>query len=280
MREVWPRWTRLVTVLILTIYIGLESVPAAAERFTLDGAFQQGGLLQGRAPAGSVVSIDGHSVRVSPIGLFLLGFDRDAPPTATLTIRYPDGSQEQRTLAIQQRQYDIQRIDGLPPKKVTPSAEHLARIERERKLVKTARSRDDARMDFVPGFSWPLVGRISGVYGSQRILNGNPRQPHFGVDVAAPVGTRVVAPAGGIVTLAHPDMYFSGGTLIIDHGHGLSSAFLHLHKILVAKGQRVERGQEIAEVGATGRVTGPHLDWRINLFDTRIDPQLAVGPMP
>ncbi len=280
MRDVWPRWARFVTVLILPIYISLVSVTAAAERFALDGAFQQGGLLQGQAPAGSVVGVDGHSVRVSPTGIFLIGFDRDAPPTAELTIRYPDGLQEQRILAIQQRQYDIQRVNGLPPKKVTPSAEHLARIKRERELVKAARSRDDARMDFAPGFSWPLVGRISGVYGSQRILNGKPRQPHFGVDVAAPVGTRVVAPAGGIVTLAYPDMYFSGGTLIIDHGHGLSSAFLHLHKILVAKGQRVERGQEIAEVGATGRVTGPHLDWRINLFNTRIDPQLAVGPMP
>ncbi|MDH3377894.1 MAG: M23 family metallopeptidase [Gammaproteobacteria bacterium] len=269
------------SVILVWVCLASSVSPAEAEeKFALDGVFRQGGLLRGQAPAGSEVSVDGHSVRVSPTGIFLIGFDRDAPPTAELTISYPDGFQEQRTLAIQQRQYDIQRVDGLPPKKVTPSAEHLARIKRERELVKAARSRDDPRLDFAAGFRWPLVGRISGVYGSQRILNGEPRQPHFGVDVAAPIGTRVVAPAGGVVTLVHPDMYFSGGTLIIDHGHGLSSAFLHLHRILVTEGQRVERGQEIAEVGATGRATGPHLDWRINLFKTRIDPQLAVGPMP
>jgi murein DD-endopeptidase MepM/ murein hydrolase activator NlpD len=130
------------------------------------------------------------------------------------------------------------------------------------------------------GFIWPLEGRISGVYGSQRILNGTPRRPHFGVDIAASVGTRAMAPADGVVTLAHPDMFYSGGTLIIDHGHGLSSTFMHLHRILVNKGQRVRGGEPVAEVGATGRVTGPHLDWRMNLFTKRLDPQLLVEPMP
>ena len=133
---------------------------------------------------------------------------------------------------------------------------------------------------FPDGFRWPAKGRISGVYGSQRILNGEPRRPHFGVEVAAPTGTEVSAPADGVVTLVHPDVFFSGGTLILDHGHGLSSAFLHLSRILVEKGERVVQGQLIAEIGETGRATGPHLDWRMNLLDRRIDPALLVGPMP
>ena len=123
-------------------------------------------------------------------------------------------------------------------------------------------------------------GRISGVYGSQRVLNGEPRRPHFGLDIAAPTGSPVKAPADGVITLAHPDMYYSGGTVILDHGQGLSSSFLHLSRILVAEGDEVSQGQVIAEVGATGRVTGAHLDWRMNWYDQRIDPQLLVGPMP
>ena len=147
-------------------------------------------------------------------------------------------------------------------------------------MVKKARTIDDPRADFLSGFRWPIKGRISGVYGSQRILNGEPRRPHFGIDIAAPTGTKVGAPADGVVTMVHPDMFFSGGTMIVDHGHGLSSAFLHLSRILVEKGDRVVQGQTIAEVGSTGRSTGPHLDWRINLFDRRLDPSLLVGPMP
>ena len=128
-------------------------------------------------------------------------------------------------------------------------------------------------------FIWPTIGPISGVYGSQRILNGKPKWPHYGVDIAVPTGTEVRAPAGGVVTLAHPDMFYSGGTLIVDHGHGLSSAFLHLSKLRVKTGDKVKQGDVIAEVGATGRATGAHLDWRMNLFNRRIDPQLLVSPM-
>ena len=194
---------------------------------------------------------------------------------------FPDGRRERRVLRVEPRAYDIQRIDGLPPRKVTPrSKEDLARIEADVRMVRQARAIDDPRTDFLGGFRWPTTGRISGVYGSQRILNGEPRRPHFGIDIAAPTGTKVVAPADGVVTLVHPDMFFSGGTMIVDHGHGLSSAFLHLSRILVKQGERVVLGQPIAEVGSTGRSTGPHLDWRINLFDRRLDPSLLVGPMP
>lgn len=255
------------------------SPPVDAGSLTLEGSFVQGGLVQGRAEPGTRIRADGRPVRVSETGVFLLGFDRDAPSETMLVAEFPDGSRERRVIAVEQRRYRVQRIDGLPPRKVTPSTEDLARIQAEVALVREARRRDDARTDFLGGFAWPLTGRISGVYGSQRILNGEPRRPHYGIDIAAPAGTPVRAPADGVVTLTHADMFFSGGTLILDHGHGLSSAFLHLQEIRVREGERVRRGQVIATVGASGRVTGPHLDWRINLFEKRLDPALLVGPM-
>ena len=265
--------------------LGLVSVclaPAAAETgVRLDGPRTQGGLLRGQVPPGSTVEYEGEAVRVSRDGWFLVGFGRDAPPDAELVVAFPDGRRRRQQLTVEPRDYDIQRIDGLPPRKVTPrSAEDLARIEADVRMVKQARAIDDPRTDFLSGFRWPATGRISGVYGSQRILNGEPRRPHFGIDIAAPTGTKVVAPADGVITLVHKDMFFSGGTMIVDHGHGLSSAFLHLSRILVERGERVVQGQAIAEVGSTGRSTGPHLDWRINLFGRRLDPALLVGPMP
>ena len=267
-----------------TLFALMSSGPALVAAETgvrLDGPRTQGGLLRGQVPRGSTVEYEGDAVRVSRDGWFLVGFGRDAPPEAQLVVVYPDGRRERRMLKVERREYDIQRIDGLPPRKVTPrSEEDLARIGAEVRMVKQARAIDASRVDFLGGFRWPTKGRISGVYGSQRILNGEPRRPHFGIDIAAPAGTKVVAPADGVVTLVHPDMFFSGGTMIVDHGHGLSSAFLHLSRILVETGERVEQGQAIAEVGSTGRSTGPHLDWRINLFDRRLDPALLVGPMP
>jgi murein DD-endopeptidase MepM/ murein hydrolase activator NlpD len=245
----------------------------------LQGRLEQGGLVQGRAEPGAEVRVDGRRLRVSDAGVFLIGFGRDAPPKVRLAVIHPDGTREERDLAVTRREYRIQRIDGLPPAKVTPREKDLARIRAEAARVKAVRSHDDARTDFLTGFLWPARGRISGVYGSQRILNGQPRRPHFGVDVAAPVGTAVRAPADGVITLAEPDLYFSGGTVILDHGHGLSSSFLHLSAIHVKEGQRVRQGGLIGEIGATGRVTGPHLDWRMNLFDARIDPQRLVDPM-
>ena len=253
---------------------------AAEPGIRLDGPRVQGGLVRGRVPQGSTVEFEGERVRVSRDGWFLIGFGRDAPPKAVLSVTFPDGSRQRYGLVVKPRKYRIQRIDGLPPSKVTPSKKDLVRIRREVALVKRAREVDDLRTDFLGSFRWPVKGIISGVYGSQRILNGEPRRPHYGIDIAAPKGTRVVAPGAGVVTLVHPDMYFSGGTMIVDHGHGLSSAFLHLSRILVKKGQRVKQGQPIAEVGSTGRSTGPHLDWRINLFGRRLDAALLVGPMP
>lgn len=246
----------------------------------LQGQPVQGGLMQGRTDPGTEVTFDGRPVRISKDGVFLIGFGRDAPAQTKLVVTFTDGSREWRELKVGQRKYKIQRIDGLPPRKISPSEEDLARIHRESASIKEARTKDDARTDFLKGFIWPAKGRISGIYGSQRILNGEPRRPHYGLDIAAPVETPVVAPASGIVTLTHPDMFYSGGTLILDHGHGLSSTFIHLHRILVKEGQYVRQGDVIAEIGATGRVTGPHLDWRINLFKRRLDPQLILKAMP
>jgi murein DD-endopeptidase MepM/ murein hydrolase activator NlpD len=245
----------------------------------LDGDAIQGGLIVGHTQPGDRVEIDSRAVRVSPDGNFLIGFGRDAPGEARLVITGRDGKEETRVIQIGKREYKVQRIEGLPQEKVTPPEAVLTRIREEGERVAAARSRDDPRTDFVDGFVWPLEGRITGVYGSQRILNGEPRRPHFGVDVAAPVGTPVVAPADAIISFADPDLYFSGGTLIMDHGHGLSSTFIHLSKILVEAGQRVSQGDIVAEVGMSGRATGPHLDWRMNLFEIRLDPQRLPEPM-
>ena len=265
---------------ILISLVGvLIAVGVQAGTLKLDREPLQGVLIIGRTVPGTTVTIDGSAVRVSDDGVFLLGFGRDAPSKARLSAKFPDGSRSHRDLRVAQRSYNVQRVDGLPPSKVSPSEQDMVRIRQDIALVKKARARNDPREDFLAAFQWPVKGRISGVYGSQRVLNGEPRRPHFGVDVAAPVGAIVRAPADGLVTLAHGDMFFSGGTLIVDHGHGLSSSFLHLSAILVKEGDHIHQGDPIAKVGATGRVSGPHLDWRMNLLGSRLDPQLLVGPM-
>ena len=258
----------------------LLSGPVWAQDLTLEGALSQGGLVTGQTRPGAEVRLDGRQVRVGADGRFLIGFGREAAPEALLELTLPDGSLARRTLEIEQRSYDIQRIDGLPQEKVTPPEEVLARIAEERAMVAKARQGDRPEPWFETGFVWPVVGPISGVYGSQRILNGEPKWPHFGVDVAVPVGTPVVAPADGLVVLAHHDMYYSGGTVLLDHGHGLTSSYLHLHEVSVEEGQMLRQGERLGSVGATGRVTGAHLDWRFNWFDRRLDPELIVGPMP
>jgi len=276
--------SRFMTAVLVWMFCGhllAAETTISGENYRLSGQAVQGGMMVGSTSPGSQVFQDGQALRVSAQGDFLLGFTRDAPADSALSIKLPSGKVIKRSLKVATREYQIQRIDGLPKAKVTPrKPEDLARIRRDIAEAKKARLRDDDRLDFLAGFEWPVQGPISGVYGSQRILNGEPRRPHYGVDIAVPVGTAVRAPAPGIVTLAVPDMFFSGGTLIIDHGHRLSSSFLHLSKLNVDVGDRVEQGDLVAEVGATGRVTGAHLDWRMNLRDRRIDPQLLVPAMP
>ena len=256
----------------------LASAPALADDSEFTGPFTQGGLVQGRVPPGARVTLDGRELRVGPDGVFLIGFGRDVQG-ATLGVAYADGRSETRALAIEKRSWRIQRVDGLPQQTVTPNEEELKRIRAEGAEAREARKIDSAEPLFRTGFIWPVIGPISGVYGSQRILNGEPRAPHFGVDIAAPAGTPVVATADGTVTLAH-DMLLSGKTLIVDHGYGLNSVYYHLSEIVVAAGDRISKGQMIGRVGATGRATGPHLHWGMNLFEIRLDPALLVPPMP
>lgn len=246
----------------------------------IHGEWQQGAVIRGHVAAGTKVEFLQRQVRVAEDGKFVIGLGRDFPTEAVITTTAPDGKQTAHTFAVKQREYDIQKVTGVPQRTVTPDPEQVERSRREGAMAANARKHDLPLTYFADKFQWPLIGRISGVYGSQRFYNGVPNSPHYGVDVARPTGTQVVAPAAGLVTLVHPDMFFSGGTLIIDHGHGLSSTFIHLSKILVEEGETIEQGQAIALVGATGRATGPHLDWRMNWFDQRVDPVLLVGPMP
>lgn len=270
------RWAGTAAAAVLIV---ASASPAAARELSLEGPLTQGGLVIGRGDAGIAVTVDGRAVRVSPEGLFLVGFGRDAPPTAEVRVRYPGGVTTVRVLHVARRTYQVQRIDGLPPRKVTPTPEDLERIRLDGAAIAAVRARDSSRADFASRFQWPVRGRVSGVFGSQRILNGKPRSPHGGVDVVAPLGTAVVASADGVVVLAHPDMFFTGRTVMIDHGHGLASVYAHMSEILVTQGQRVARGTPIGRVGASGRATGFHLHWGVSLFGTRLDPALLVGPM-
>lgn len=259
--------------LLLSLAILLASTPVIAQ-ITLSGKPQPGAVLFGKAKPGSKVSLNEVVVPISSDGYFVVGFGRDASGTQMLTELHPQGNSSLEII-LAPRDYNIEKIDGLPPAKVTPSKpETLARIKREGSMVTAARTlRDHQRRDYDKGFIWPLEGRLSGFYGSQRVLNGIPKRPHYGLDIAAVTGTDIMAPAAGIVTLAEPDLYYSGGTIIIDHGQGLSSSFLHLSEVSVSAGQRIEQADIIGKVGATGRASGPHLDWRMNWLNQRVDPQ-------
>jgi murein DD-endopeptidase MepM/ murein hydrolase activator NlpD len=258
----------------------LIAAPASAATLVLEGHATQGGALFGTVAPGSQVSLDGQRVEVAADGHFVIGFGRDAKPEATLSVRSPDGQLETRTLAISQRQYQIQRIDNLPKDMVSPPPSIFARVESEQALVEKARRTDIHDPLFESGFVWPAQGIITGIYGSQRILDGEPRAPHMGVDIAGPVGTPIAAPADGVVTLIEPDFYLTGGTLIIDHGLGLSSVFIHLSKIETKLGAHVKKGETVALMGASGRATGPNLHWGVNWYRVRLDPELLVPPMP
>ena len=269
----------LAAALVLLCLAGILPGGLASE-LHLKGELIQGGLVRGQVAPGSAVWLDGRELRVSPEGQFVFGLGRDARPRAELMVRHPDGREDRRTLDIAARIYQVQRIDGLPPRQVTPSEQDLARIEGEAALLEMAKSRNSAGLGFTQEVTWPARGRVSGIYGSQRILNGEPRAPHRGIDVAAPAGSPVAAMADGIVSLAEPDLYFTGGTVVIDHGHGLHSIYAHMREVLVEVGQSVAQGAPLGTVGATGRATGPHLHWGVYWFDEALDPALLVGPMP
>jgi murein DD-endopeptidase MepM/ murein hydrolase activator NlpD len=236
----------------------------------------QGSLVIGLSAPDAIVEYDGRRLRVSTDGTFAFGVGRDAKGPLSVKITDGTGDTVVNTIAVSARDWPVENINGVPPKTVDPPPEIAARIEREQAQVTAARVRDDDRDDYAQTFIWPLQGRISGRFGNQRVYNGTPKSPHSGMDIAAPTGTPIKAPAAGVVTFAAPDLYLTGGTLLIDHGHGVSSNFLHLSRIDVKVGDRVEQGQVIGKVGATGRATGPHLHWGMNWFDVRMDPLLVL----
>lgn len=253
---------------------------AAFAQLRIEGDWQPGALLRGQTAPGNTVTVLDRTAHVDADGRFVFGLGRDTPASVSITVSQPDGTQRAHVFNVAQREYPTQRIEGVAKKYVAPPPEVQSRIKRDAAKVWHARQGTTALAYFARGFTWPLLGPITGVYGSQRVFNGVPKRPHYGLDIAGPVGATVVAPAAGTVTLVDNDMYYSGGTLLMDHGQGVSSTFIHLSKILVEEGATVAQGEPIAEVGATGRVTGPHLDWRINWFNQRLDPHLLLPPMP
>jgi murein DD-endopeptidase MepM/ murein hydrolase activator NlpD len=265
----------------------LAAAPKAANPFAttplfyeLEGEATQGGLLIGHAAPQSTVTLDGKPVLVTPDGAFVIGFGRDHGLTAELVVSINRGPRERQILTVLPRVFKIQRIEGVAPKYVEPSPADMKRIREEQRLIREARARRTMNDDFTGGFIWPVTGPITSVYGSQRVFNGQPRSPHLGVDIAAPRGTPIHAAAEGTVALAGPDLFFNGNVMILDHGLGLTTVYAHMSEFLVKPGEHVKKGQVIGKVGATGRVTGPHLHWGANWAGVGVDPQLLVGPMP
>jgi len=250
---------------------------AGAVSTDLPGTLSQGGLVVVRLKPGSRLDVAGKSVHVGDDGVAVFGAGRDEHGPLAVAIVEPDGQRRDTLIAIAPRDWPIEYVNGVPPATVNPPPALAARIEREQAAVTAVRNRDDDREDFLSGFIWPVQGRISGRFGNQRVYNGAPKAPHSGMDIAVPQGTPVRAPAAGIVTFAQPDLYLTGGTIVVDHGFGLSSNFLHLSKLEVTVGQRISQGQIIALSGMTGRVTGPHLHWGFNWFGVRLDPLLLPG---
>jgi len=270
---------KFVCALALLIGLSLDG-PAFAGGFVathLPDTLSQGGLVIVRLSPGSQLVVAGKRVHVGGDGVAVFGAGRDERGPLTISIVEPDGQRRDTLIAITPRDWPIEYVNGVPPATVNPPPALAARIEREQAAVTAVRSRYDDREDFLSGFIWPVQGRISGRFGNQRVYNGDPKAPHSGMDIAVPQGTLVRAPAAGIVTFAQPDLYLTGGTIVLDHGFGLSSNFLHLSKLEVAVGQRVSQGQVIALSGMTGRVTGPHLHWGFNWFGVRLDPLLLPG---
>ncbi len=250
--------------------------------YKLSASPRQGSLIIGKAPTGAVsLSLNGQPVKLGLDGAFVIGFGREALPRATLVATLPDGKQVTRQLIVAARAWRFQAVNGVPPATVTIPPEMQARRESEIAQMRAARAGFSDRRDWQSSFIWPAEGRISGVYGSQRIYNGIDKgSAHLGVDVAAPKGAPVKAPAGGVVVLAAPDFLLEGGLLMVDHGFGVYSAFMHLSRLDVKPGDEVTQGQVIAAVGGTGRATGPHLHWNLYWGAEKLDAQLIMPPRP
>ncbi len=258
---------KIIRYLIIFLLIQFNS-----QAIEFEGKFIQGHFILGKTDPGAKIQIDKKKVRVSKNGFFAFGLGRDRKNDVIITETI-NGVKNQFVKKVLKREYKIQRIDGLPEKKVTPPKEVYERIRKENKLIGKARAIDTDLLYFKDKFITPVDNAIiTGVYGSQRILNGKPRWPHYGLDYAQKTGTPIKAMLSGVVTLAEKDLYYTGATLIFDHGHGISTLYMHMNEIFVEMGQEVKKGDIIGTVGKSGRATGPHLDVRLNWFDVKLDP--------
>ena len=249
--------------------------PFNASAIEFIGNFSQGNFILGKTEPNSKIIVNKTEVRVSSDGYFVFGIDRDRKYDLVIT-KISNGKKEKIIKKILKRKYKIQRIDGLPENKVTPPESVYKRIKTENNKIGEARAINSELNFFKDKFIMPVEGIITGVYGSQRILNGKPKWPHYGIDIAAKQGTQIISSATGVVTMAEDDLYYTGGTIIMDHGHGISTIYSHLENVLVSVGDKINQGDVIGTVGSTGRSTGPHLDFRINWFQTRLDPMSVI----
>ena len=260
-------------IFLVLIFLFITTSSFAA---TFEGKFIQGSFILGKTEPGSQVFIDKKKVKVTSEGFFVFGLSRDRKYDVVITVN-KDGNKQKIVKKVQKRKYNIQKIEGLEEKKVTPPEEVYERIKRENKWIGEARAINSDLTFFTKKFIIPVENAIiTGVYGSQRILNGKPKWPHYGLDFAANEGTKIKAMLDGTATLVEPDLFYTGGTLIFDHGHGISTLYMHMEKILVKKGQKVKQGDIVGTVGSTGRATGAHLDVRLNWFQTRLDPATVL----
>ena len=264
---------KIITRLFILIIIFFPTKLIAVE---FKGKFLQGHYIVGITNPSSKIIIDKKKVKVSNDGYFVFGIDRDRKFDLTIT-KITNGKREKIIKKVLKRKYNIQRIDGLEESKVTPPESVYKRIKEENNRIGKARAINSDLPFFKNQFIMPVEGIISGVYGSQRILNGKPKWPHYGIDIAAKKGTMIKSSASGIVTMAENDLYYTGGTIIMDHGHGISTIYSHLESVMVSVGDLINQGDIIGTVGSTGRSTGPHLDFRVNWFQTRLDPMSLLN---
>ena len=273
------RYSKIISLTVLSASLCISTV-IAKPNIELVGEIKQGGLVVGKTDPANQVTLNNKALVVSKNGDYTFGFSRDDKNNYQLVITEPNGDTAKKILTPTKRDYKLQRIEGIKKSIMQPNPKAVARAQQDSKQIKAARKISSNLTSFAHGFIAPINGTITGVYGSQRIYNGVPKRPHFGLDYAGKIGDPVKAPAAGKVLLWVPDMFYSGGTMIIDHGKGISSTFLHLSDAYVKVGDNVKQGQVVAAVGKSGRATGPHLDWRINWFSTRIDPALVLKIKP
>ncbi|MCF8473175.1 MAG: M23 family metallopeptidase [Emcibacter sp.] len=262
-------------VIYILFFFGTTAVAGASNLLNLPDELTQGGFYVGKVAPKTMLYFKDKKIKISQDGHFAVGLSWDEGRMVKFRLVNFQGTEILQRFVVKKQKYDVQHIDGLPGKMVTPPKEVQERIKQDSALVKKARRIDSDRLDFTTTFIWPVRGRISGNFGNHRILNGIAKSPHGGMDIAAPKGTMIVAPLGGVVTLVS-DLYYTGNSVIIDHGYGISTVYAHLDKVLVKEGQNIGQGDKIGTVGATGRATGPHLHWGLNWYDERLNPALVL----